>query len=229
LLRMPHYDATAVTGGPLDLKTDPVGRRVAVGLAKVGIALRHRAWQDTGRRRLTPTQGQILVTLRAAGEATISSLAATLAVSAATVADAVGALVRKGLVTKARLSSDGRARVVALTAAGRRESQRAMGWADFLAEAVDGLSPGEQGALLRALVKLIRTMQERGQIPVSRMCATCRFFRPYAHPDPVHPHHCAFVDAPFGDRHLRVDCPDHAEAPAPQRAETWEKFTASLR
>ncbi|MER3418788.1 MAG: MarR family transcriptional regulator, partial [Chloroflexota bacterium] len=26
------------------------------------------------------------------------------------------------------------------------------------------------------------------------------------------PHHCAFVDAPFGDRSIRLDCPDHAPA-----------------
>jgi hypothetical protein len=41
------------------------------------------------------------------------------------------------------------------------------------------------------------------------MCVTCRYFRPHVHSDPERPHHCAFVDAPFGDRALRLDCRDH--------------------
>jgi hypothetical protein len=41
------------------------------------------------------------------------------------------------------------------------------------------------------------------------MCATCVFFRPDVHDDPERPHHCAFVDAPFGDRQLRLDCDDY--------------------
>lgn len=215
---MPHHVNLS------NLTADPLGRRVAVGLAKVGIALKHRAWRDSGRRRLTPTQGQILVILRSFGSLRVSALADQLGVSTATVTDAIAALARKGLVRKTRSSSDGRTRLVALTPAGRRESVRAAGWADFLAEAVDSLSPPEQGVLLRVLVKLIRTLQDRGQIPVSRMCVTCRFFRPHVHSDPERPHHCAFVDAPFGDRHLRLECPDHAEAPPRQQDVLWKAF-----
>jgi hypothetical protein len=74
------------------------------------------------------------------------------------------------------------------------------------------------------LVKMIRTLQERGEIPVSRMCVTCRFFRPRVHDDPTRPHHCAFVDAPFGDRSLRLECADHEAAPEGQRARGWEQF-----
>ena len=45
------------------------------------------------------------------------------------------------------------------------------------------------------------------------MCLTCRFFVSRAHPaDPVRPHHCNFVDQPFGDAELRVTCPDHETA-----------------
>ena len=47
---------------------------------------------------------------------------------------------------------------------------------------------------------------------MSRMCLDCRFFRPDVHDDPARPHHCAFVDAPFGDAQLRIDCADHQPA-----------------
>ena len=35
-----------------------------------------------------------------------------------------------------------------------------------------------------------------------------------------------FVDAPFGDGELRLDCPDHAAAPAEQAARIWHAFRA---
>ena len=49
-------------------------------------------------------------------------------------------------------------------------------------EAVDELSPDEQAAFQRAIVKMIRAMQLKGDIPVSRMCVSCTWFRPNAHP-----------------------------------------------
>jgi hypothetical protein len=67
-------------------------------------------------------------------------------------------------------------------------------------------------------------LQERGAIPVAKMCVTCRYFRPNVHPDPERPHHCAFVDAPFGDRSLRLDCPDQEPAPSKERSRLWKAF-----
>jgi hypothetical protein len=78
-------------------------------------------------------------------------------------------------------------------------------------------------------VTMIRTLQVRGRIPVARMCVSCRFFRPYRHDHPTTPHHCAFVDAPFGDGELRLDCPDHLPAPAAQAERTWHAFRTPRR
>src|SRR4029450_305171 len=194
---------------------EPLDKRLTTGLAKVGIALKQQAWAEAGGRGLTPTQGQALALLRAnpAG-LRLGELAGQLGVTAATTSDSVGALARKGLVTKEALAGDGRAVVVRLTAAGAREAAAAAAWPDFLLEAVDELSGDEQAAFLRGLVTMIRTLQTRGRIPVARMCVSCQFFRPFEHDDPAAPHHCAFVDAPFGDGELRLDCPDHRAAPA---------------
>jgi DNA-binding MarR family transcriptional regulator len=204
----------------------PLGQRVTTGLAKVGIALRQQAWAEAGGRGLTPTQGQVLALLRAnpAGLRP-GALARQLGVTQPTASDSVAALQRKGLVAKTPMAGDGRAVVVRLTPAGVREAAAAA-WPDFLLEAVDELSAAEQAAFLRALVTMIRTLQERGRIPVARMCVSCRFFQPFRHVDPARPHHCAFVDAPFGDGELRLDCPDHAAAPPEQAAHTWHAFRA---
>jgi DNA-binding MarR family transcriptional regulator len=204
---------------------EPLAKRVTTGLAKVGIALKQQAWAEAGGRGLTPTQGQVLALLRAyPGGLRLGALADQLGVTAATTSDSVGALQRKGLVAKAPLATDGRGVLVRLTAAGSREAAAAAAWPDFLLEAVDELSAAEQAAFLRGLVTMIRTLQTRGRIPVARMCVSCRFFQPFRHDHPTTPHHCAFVDAPFGDGELRLDCPDHAAAPAEQAERSWRVF-----
>jgi DNA-binding MarR family transcriptional regulator len=206
---------------------EPLPKRVTTGLAKVGLALKHQAWAEAGGRGLTPTQGQVLALLRANPDGLrLGGLAGQLGVTAATTSDSVTALRRKGLVDKLPLAGDGRAVLVRLTPAGVREAAAAAAWPDFLLEAVDELSDAEQAAFLRGLVTMIRTLQTRGRIPVARMCVSCRFFQPLRYPDGRLPHHCAFVDAPFGDGGLRLDCPDHDAAPAELAARTWEAFRA---
>jgi DNA-binding MarR family transcriptional regulator len=207
---------------------EPLDKRVTIGLAKIGIALKQHAWAEAGGRGLTPTQGQVLALLRANPNGLrLRALAEQLGVSAATTSDSVAALHRKSLVAKEGTASDGRAVIVVLTPTGSREAAAAAAWPDFLLEAVGELSAAEQATFLRALVAMIRTLQEKGRIPVARMCVSCRFFQPFRHDNPARPHHCAFVDAPFGDGELRLDCPDHSPAPVDQAAQTWEAFRAS--
>ncbi|MGH2587377.1 MAG: MarR family winged helix-turn-helix transcriptional regulator [Dehalococcoidia bacterium] len=205
-----------------------MAQRVAAGLAKIGLALKHRAWQEAGPRGITPTQGQVLAVLHNHPQGlSLTAIAEQLAVTAPTASDAVRVLTEKGLMRKERDAEDGRSIRVLLTAEGRRLAEAAAGWPDFLAAAVDTLAPEEQAVFLRALVKMIRELQERGEIPVARMCVGCRFFRPNVHPDRERPHHCAYVDAPFGDRSLRVDCADYEDVPAHERTALWEAFVTA--
>lgn len=191
------------------LPADPA-RTVATGLAKLGLVLRHHAWEERGRTGLTPTQAQAVAALAARGASSVGNIARLLAVSQPTASDAIAALEAKGLVTKTR-GTDRRVQLVDLTADGREAATSAAEWPDALLEAVDALDASEQAAFLRGLSTMIEALQRRGRIPVQRMCTTCRFFRPDAYPESTRPHHCAFVDAPFGDRELRLDCPDHEQ------------------
>src|SRR3546814_7011928 len=85
------------------------------------------------------------------------------------------------------------------------------------------LDDGERAAFLKGLTKMIGALQTRGTIPVQRMCVSCAHFRPNVHSDAATPHHCAFVDAVFGDASLRLDCDDHVEADASARLERWAR------
>lgn len=110
-------------------------------------------------------------------------------------------------MTPAPSYSPGEVRV-ALTDRGLAQSPQVRHWAGDLLAAVDELGPAEQERLLDVVLKHIQLMQRRGQIPVTRMCVTCKFFDGYAHPGSTAPHHCNLVDAPFGHRELRLRCPE---------------------
>jgi DNA-binding MarR family transcriptional regulator len=201
--------------------------RIATGLHKIGLVLRHAAWRDQPRSGLTPTQAQLLAALAAsAGGRTLSSLATELGVTSPTASDSLGALERKGLVERRRAAGDGRALAVRPTSAGRRLSRTLALWPDFLLDALDALDGSERAVFQRALVKMIRSLQAQGRIPIARMCVGCRFFRPHAHAGSSKPHHCAFVDAPFGDAELRLDCADHGSLPSDEADALWERFLA---
>ena len=195
---------------PFDTINEPITQRVITGLSKIGIALRSQSWQGAESQGLTPTQGQILALLRSHPRGIrLSQVAQGLATSSATASDAVSALVKKGLVSREQAIDDRRAIAIRLTPEGQIQAEQAASWPDFLLGAVEELSEEEQTIFFRALTKMIRKLQEQGKIPISRMCVTCQYFRAHVYEESNRPHHCDFVDAPFGDRDLRLDCPEH--------------------
>jgi DNA-binding MarR family transcriptional regulator len=200
--------------------------RLAQGLARVSLACRSQGLAHSGRAGLSPTQAQILVELTRSEPARLESVARALAVRPATASEAVEALVRKGLVRRLRRRDDRRALALSLTARGRRLAARLAHWPDFLAEAVGALSESEQVAFHRTLVKMIRFLQERGLIPVAGMCVDCDYFRPNVYRDPAAPHHCDYVDAPFGDAGLRIGCPDFRAARNEAAWRNWVSLAA---
>ncbi|HEX6978981.1 MAG TPA: MarR family winged helix-turn-helix transcriptional regulator [Alphaproteobacteria bacterium] len=209
-----------------DAITEPLAARVTAGLVRIAQAIRSNAWRNGERDDLTPTQAQILSLLADAGSDGMrpAAIAERMQVTAPTISDALGALARKGLVTRTTAASDRRGTVVRLTADGTRAAAAVSDWPEFLRRAVGALPQPHQILLFRGLMGTIRELQRRGDIPVSRMCVTCRYFRPNVHADPERPHHCAFVDAPFGDRHLRLDCPDQSPVPPGDAAAVWARF-----
>lgn len=192
--------------------------QLLIGLTRLGQAIRLSAWHNAGPGNLTPLQADIVLFL--AGDRrprrqteVVSALAST----PPTVSDAVRALTAKQLVERRRDPADSRAVTLTLTEAGRAEAERLAVVPEPLADALAAVGDADVAAMLRGVTTMIRVLQRHQAIPVSRTCVTCRFYRPDAHPeDPVRPHHCLFVDAPFGDAELRIDCPDHQAADGDQ-------------
>jgi DNA-binding MarR family transcriptional regulator len=201
----------------------PIDQRLATGLYKLGLAVKHEERRQALEAGISATQSQILTLLLADGDTTPSDVSKVLGVSLPSVSDSVSALVAKALVEKRPCPKHHRATMLSLTRAGRAEARGAMRWPDFLASAIGTLSDTQQESLLSMLVSLLRTLQDDGAIPVQRMCVTCTFFRPNVSAG-SHPHHCAFVDAPMRAAHLRLVCDEHAMASVEDQPAQWQQF-----
>ena len=206
----------------------PIESRIATGFARINTAMRSKAWTQAAANGLTPTQADILNLLASRNASLrLSAIAQHLAITPATTSDAVNALIAKGLVEKGRATDDGRAIALKPTKAGARLAVTATDWNSFLGAAAETLNEEEKTALLRLIIKMIRQLQMRGEIPVNRMCVTCRHFGPNEVDDPHTPHYCHVVKAPFGNRHLRLDCPEQEEAEPADQQDKWKVFAES--
>jgi DNA-binding MarR family transcriptional regulator len=209
-----------------DALSTPLSRRLREGLDRIGAVMRADQWGVAEEAGLTPTQLHALTFIAGRGDKGIRlrAVAEHLGVTQPTATDSIAALVRKGLLTKLADPNDARAVAIRVTPSGC-DVVRAIGLAITSTErALETLSTKEQSTLLELVIKTIRALQEAKAIPPQRLCVTCRHFRPYAHDDAELPHHCAFVDAAFGGRHLRLDCGEHAEAAPQAREAAWRMF-----
>lgn len=190
---------------------ETVKHKVVTGLTKIGMAIKSHAWQDAELQKLTPTQSQVLSLLRSRRNVglRLSDIAEALAVTAATASDTVKALVDKNLVYKGKAEDDRRAIAIKMTEKGENKANSMANSPDFLLNALDELSSEEQDIFYHGLIKILRKLQENGEIPVLRMCVTCDFFEENVRPELDKPHYCKLVKEFLGDRNLKIDCPEH--------------------
>lgn len=197
--------------------------QIAAGLARLALFQRTRDWRRGEEFDLTPTQTQILARLVHQGPARVSRVAEEIGVRQPTATGAVTALVRKGLVERRRDPDDARATQLLPTRKGQNMARKLDEWPDAMRGAIDSLDEAQRGAFLHALTCMVGHLQERGEIPVQRMCVGCRFFEPNVHGG-ARPHHCNFVDAAFGDAQLRLDCDDHEPASESRTRAAFRQF-----
>jgi len=206
-----------------EFTTYPPASRIADGLDKIAKVIRQQAWSEAWGRGLTPTQGQVLLSVSHHPEKrkTLPEIAADLGVSKVTACLTIQVLVRKRLVRKERRKRVLDKLYVALTPKGEEAALEASKWTELLVPIIQTLPPAQQVELHRALVRLIVTLQERKEIAVSQMCVTCNYFRANVHENPDAPHHCELVGQPFGDGQIRLNCSDHQKTTNLVQLERW--------
>lgn len=200
--------------------------RLREGLDKLAAVSRAELWAATRASGLNPAQAQVLNLLAGRRKAglRIREISAHLGVSQPAMTDTVTALEHKRFVERRGDPADARATIVHVTESGNAALQEVKAAGSAMAAALSGLALEEQADLLKLTVKLIRSLQISGAIPVQRMCANCAHFRPNFHDDADLPHHCNFVNAAFGDRQFRLDCSDHETAGPAAQSANWAAF-----
>ncbi len=136
-----------------------------------------------------------------------TTLARELNVSDPTVSDAVGTLIRKGLITRRRDPSDRRSHELILTAAGRKVAASVHRWTAPAEMATSKLDRAESEQLLDSLIVVIGQLHDAGLLPVSRACSTCTHLG--VEMGQPRSYRCLFYDTPMAVSDLRVDCADH--------------------
>ena len=202
------------------METDPLASRLAAGLVRVAVTTQN----DTVPQGASPTvertiaqQQMLLILARRAQTYRLTELAAELGMTIQSVVSTSAALAREGLVQMRPSPSYAPDEVrVSLTARGRSAAPELTNWADTLLGEVERLDEPEQRRVLALVTEQIATLQRQGRIPITRICVTCRFFDGYAHPGTPAPHHCWYVDAPFGYRELRLRCPEQSPEDQPR-------------
>jgi DNA-binding MarR family transcriptional regulator len=183
---------------------------LATGLARVAVAV-HVAGDgaEAGLERTIAQQQVLLLLSRRRDVYPLTELSADVGMTTQATLSAITTLNREGLVTMDPSPSYAPHHMrVALTERGRTSSPELLNWAaDLLAE-LHNLDEGGQRRLLSVVTEQIRRLQRQNQIPVTKMCVTCRFFDGYAHAGTAEPHHCWLVDGAFGHQQLRLRCPE---------------------
>ena len=135
------------------------GHDLAMGLRAAYLTMHRRANAEFARLGLTADQFVILTALAEADGVTQKELARRTASDANTMSEMLGRLERRGLVTRKRDASDGRARRVSLTASGREIRQGAWDGIAAFCETLAGLVPSaELAALVGHLERIARGM-----------------------------------------------------------------------
>lgn len=198
----------------VDFETLP--HRLTTGLARIAVAM-HLIDDDpaAGLERTLAQQQLLLLISRRRDGYTLAGLAADAGMTAPATASAIGTLVCEGLVVMRPASAYPGDVSVRMTDRGRGQAPELLHWASDLLAELRNLNDAGQRQLLQVVTGQIRRLQRQGQIPVVKMCLTCRFFDGYAHPGAADPHHCRLVDAAFGHQRLRLRCPEQEPAAGP--------------
>jgi DNA-binding MarR family transcriptional regulator len=194
--------------------------RPGTGLARLAVVVQAATDARSAVAERTTTQQQILLLLAGRQrDLPLAELANELGLTMPGTLSALSTLVREGMVAMdpgPSYTPDGMR--VELTDRGRRHAPQSNWAASKLAE-VNQLDDDEQRCLLTLVTEEIAALQREDRIPVAHTCMTCRYFDRYAHANTSQPHHCWLVDAPFGNRELRLRCPDQMPAGESETAE----------
>jgi DNA-binding MarR family transcriptional regulator len=134
-------------------------------------------------------------------------LARELNVTDPTISDAIGALIRKGLIKRRRDPFDRRTWELVLTPTGQKTAAAMSRWTAPAEVATSKLDRRDGEQLLDTLLEVIAKLFEAQLLSVNRGCSTCTQLETIQ--TRPREYHCRLYDTPLSVAELRVDCADH--------------------
>ncbi|MCX7929468.1 MAG: MarR family transcriptional regulator [Chlorobi bacterium] len=189
------------------MATDP---HIIAAVERLSAVVRSLQWSAAYAEGLYPAQLQTLqiCASRQSEGLTLSTLAAELNVSSASMGDTVSALERKGLLIRKSNPRDRRAVVVELTDEGRRVLDRVQQWDTPLRGALEALPEARRETGYEFLLEVLRQLWHNGVITMPRMCLTCRWLH-YDKRSYIATYRCQLLEMELVPLQLRLECPDH--------------------
>lgn len=171
-------------------------------LERLAQAERSLLTREAHRLGLTALQAQLLLHLSARTRGVVA-LAELLALTPATVSEALTALERKGFLQRHRDPEDGRRYLLEPTEEGAQVAQSLRAYAEPLRQA---LARVDQEALLVPLMEVLAHLVRQGVVAETGMCFTCRHLRR------GRGFFCDLLHLNLSLPDLRLACPDHQPA-----------------
>jgi len=168
-------------------------------LERLAQAERALLTREAHRLGLTATQAQLLRHLAQRPQGVVG-LAELLALTPATVSEALSALERKGLLHRERDPQDGRRQLLRPTVKGLQMAQALEGYTLPLRQA---LAKVAQETLLPPLMEVLASLVRQGVMAETGMCLTCRHLRREKG------FFCALLGLRLAPEGLRLACPEH--------------------
>ena len=192
---------------PFDV-LDQIGidQKIVSAFEKISLALRMQAWMIAKPMLLNPAQTQLLTFLLKHKNQVnrVGLLAKEFIISKATISDTLSSLERKELIYKLFTPGCKRNFVIQLTPAGEKAARQADLYTAELLSAVNHIPGNARQKLFAALGDIILHLHSTGQIPVQRMCLSCKY-----HQQMGKQHYCNLLKRLLKVPDLQIDCPDY--------------------
>ncbi len=180
---------------------------------KVSQIIRYIQWEINKKAKVSPLMAEIIEYLEESPYymRTPAKIADELAVKRPTVTDSLKILIKKGYIKEIPYEKDKRYKILFLTEKGKKFlKNKNLNYKEILKNSIQSLNEEEKKSLFKSLVKFIASLNERGILPIARICLNCENFEKDKYKGKK-PHYCKILRKRMSDFDLNVNCKNNVK------------------
>ena len=191
-------------------KNQNLDRSIVLALERVSQVFRTLLWDYGKKKKLSPIQIQFLVHISAHSKkySSVSEMARTFNLTAATVSDAIKSLEKKGLVQKIVSRRDGRKFPISLTKEGLTMANHLANWYSPMLDHIQNFPNETREAVLIFLLKLVESLKENQLLEEIKTCLSCRYLANQSDAKNNQITYCLLRKVSLNIGELRLNCPN---------------------